>query len=60
MEQITMQDAELVGGSGLVGWVLRQMAMPVLDYLGGLITSGQVDYTGVAEEQGHYYNMVGA
>ena len=57
MHEITMQDTQDVSGSwSLLNYVISQLVTASLQ----AAASGQVDYSSVAEQQGHYYNTVGA
>ncbi len=57
MREISLQDADAVGGSwSLVSYLISQG----LTYALGAACRGDVDYAGVAETQGQYYNTVGA
>ncbi len=62
MQEISIQDAEDVGGG--MGWVVKWAAGQAFTFLvekiGGAVMSGEVDYSGVADSQGTYYNTVGA
>lgn len=57
MQEITMQDTESVGGAGAI---LNDFLGRLATMIGDQVMAGNVDYAGMAEEQGHYYNMVGA
>ncbi len=57
MREISLQEADAVGGSW--SWVSYVISQGVT-YAIGAAWRGEVDYAGVAEAQGHYYNMVGA
>jgi hypothetical protein len=60
MNEISIQDSELVGGAGFWGWVAGQVAGPVIGWTASQIMQGNVDYAGMVEQQGTYYNMMGA
>ena len=62
MEQITMPEAEGISGAGfsLKGFGLSQIFSIPLDWVKDQVLAGNVDYAGVAESQGTYYNTVGA
>lgn len=55
MTQLTMQEADAVAGSR--SFTPYGIALQVLY---DLVKSGAIDYAGIAESQGTYYNTVGA
>lgn len=57
MQQVTVQDTESAGGAGAIRhyFLGRRATM-----IGDQVMAGNVDYAGMAEEQSHYDNMVGA
>lgn len=57
MHQITTQDAAAVAGSG---FFLNYAAGRALTWVCNEVLSGHVDYSSIAEQQGSYYNSVGA
>ncbi len=61
METLNLQDAEAVGGgNALLSWAIGQILGGVGGFISSAVWSGGVDYAGVAEQQGTYYNTVGA
>ena len=61
MHEINLQDAGTVGGGwSFGGWVFSQAVTFAAGYTWDAVRSGQVDYAGVAESSGTYYNMMGA
>ena len=62
MNEISIQDSELVGGAGFWGWVGSQIAGGALQIIARetLVMQGNIDYSGIADSQGTYYNTVGA
>ncbi len=62
MEQVTMREAEGISGAGfsLKGLGLSQIFGISLDWMKDQVLAGNVDYAGLAESQGTYYNTVGA
>lgn len=61
MTELTLQDTDQVGGGlSILAWIGRQVLVAGAEWTYRAVMSGQVDYAGVAEQQGTYYNMVGA
>ena len=61
MHEINPQHTEAIGGGNFFfNWGVSQLFSQAAYGVWGAVTSGQVDYSGVAESQGTYYNMVGA
>lgn len=61
MIDITFERAQDVGGGFTIGgWAVSQLFTAGVTYAFNAVVSGRVDYAGVAEAQGTYYNMVGA
>ena len=62
MERITMQEAEGISGAGFSfkSFGLGQIFSIPLDWVKDQVVAGNVDYAGLAESQGTYYNTVGA
>ena len=62
MEPITMREAEAISGAGfsIKSFSLGQILSVPLDWVKDQVLGGNVDYAGLAESQGTYYNTVGA
>ncbi len=53
MYDLSMQDAEAIGGAGFVGWALGCDRRAGRQFAAGAVMAGQVDYAGIAASQGH-------
>jgi hypothetical protein len=60
MHEITLDDAGMIGGAGVLDWFAGQLAGMAFRFVVDAVFSGQVDYAGLAEQQGSSYNMLGA
>ena len=60
MQELNCQDVETVSGAGLWSYFARKLVDIAIIQTGEAVIAGQVDYAGVAESQGSYYNTVGA
>ena len=60
MQEIIVSETGCVAGGSLASWAAGQLATAALKFIYDAVASGQVDYAGLAESQGTYYNMVGA
>ena len=60
MQTMQMEAAEFVSGG--LGWdtVVSYLLGQAATHAFSAIASGKVDYAGMAEQQGHSYNMMGA
>lgn len=61
MSELNLQDTDQVGGGlSIFTWIVNQVGTAAGAWAYRAVMAGQVDYAGVAEQQGHYYNTVGA
>ena len=61
MHEISVGGTDCVAGGGFfANWGASQLLNIAMKYVYDSVTAGQVDYAGLAESQGTYYNMVGA
>jgi|GEM_PF-3066593 len=61
MSEISIVDAQDVGGGNFfVRWAISQLFTGGVNAVWDAAVSGGIDYAGLAESQGTYYNMVGA
>lgn len=57
MQEVTLREAAVVSGGGAIGnFIAGKIAGWILDQ----VIAGNVDYSSIAEQQGTYYNTVGA
>jgi hypothetical protein len=62
MDELSVDQADDVGGGkfSFGNWFIGNVLGAVGSYVYDATMSGKIDYAGVAEQQGTYYNTVGA